>query len=204
MATDIAKIHIGQGDVWLGGTAPAAGGDMTDPTSSTVNTMTSLFAAPTSGGTAVGFTNGPATLTYKPTYYNVETEQAFAEVLVIPTAEECSVDFVMLEASYTNLNRAMGQATSEVNAGAPVNNVNFVGGKATVTTFLLALCSRKRTATGYYLLTVYQVYSMDGVALNFERRKEMQNKVTMRALADTSRPVGDQLFQLAEFTANPA
>jgi hypothetical protein len=204
MATDIAKIHIGQGDVWLGGTAPTAGLDLTDPTSSSINTMTTNFAAPTSGGTAVGFTNGPATLTYKPTYYNVETEQAFAEVLVIPTAEECSVEFTMLESSYTNLNKAMGQATSEVNAGVPINNTNFVGGKATVNTFLLALNSRKRTGIGYYLLTVYQVYSMDGVALNFERRKEMQNKVTMRALADTARPVGDQLFQLAEFTANPA
>jgi hypothetical protein len=204
MATDIAKIHIGQGDVWLGGTAPTAGLDLTDPTSSSINTMTTNFAAPTSGGTAVGFTNGPATLTYKPTYYNVETEQAFAEVLVIPTAEECSVEFTMLESSYTNLNKAMGQATSEVNAGVPINNTNFVGGKPTVNTFLLVLNSRKRTGTGYYLLTVYQVYSMDGVTLNFERRKEMQNKVTMRALADTSRPVGDQLFQLAEFTANPA
>jgi hypothetical protein len=204
MATDITKIHIGQGDVWLGGTAPTAGLDLTDPTSSSINTMTTNFAAPTSGGTAVGFTNGPATLTYKPTYYNVETEQAFAEVLVIPTAEECSVEFTMLESSYTNLNKAMGQATSEVNAGVPINNTNFVGGKPTVNTFLLVLNSRKRTGTGYYLLTVYQVYSMDGVTLNFERRKEMQNKVTMRALADTSRPVGDQLFQLAEFTANPA
>lgn len=203
MATDIAKIHIGQGDVWLGGTAPTGGTDMTDPTSSVVNSMTSLFAAPASGGTAVGFTNGPATLTYKPTYYNVETEQAFAEVLVVPTAEECSVDFVMLEASYTNLNKAMGQATSAVNVTGG-SNTNFVGGKPTVTTFLLALCSRKRTATGYYLLTIYQVYSMDGVALNFERRKETQNKVTMRALADVTRPTGDQLFQLVEFAANPA
>lgn len=204
MATDLAKIHIGQGDMWLGGTPPAAGGDLTDPTSSSINTMATNFTAPTSGGTAVGFTNGPATLTYKPTYYMVETEQAFAEVLVIPTAEECSLDFTMLEASYTNLNKAMGQATSEVNAGAPVNNTNFVGGKATVTTQLLVLNSRKRTGVGYYLLSMYQVYSMDGVALNFERRKETQNKVTMRALADTSRPVGDQLFQLAEYTANPA
>lgn len=201
MATDVTKIHIGQGDVWLGGTAPAAGGDLTDPTTSAVNSMASLFTAPTSGGTAVGFTNGPATLTYKPTYYLVETEQAFSEVIVTPTSEECSLDFVMLEASYTNLANAMGQATTATGAG--VNKV-YVGSKSTVTTNLLVLNSRKRTGTGYYILTVYQTYSMDGVALNFERRKETQNKVTMRALANTARPVGDQLFQLVEYTANPA
>lgn len=203
MATDVAKIHIGAGDIWLGGTPPAAGVDLNDPTTSTVNTMATNFTAPTSGGTHVGFTNGPATLTYKPTYYNVETEQAFAEVVVTPTAEECSLEFVMLEASYTNLANAMGQGTTEVNVGPPANNAIFVGSKPTLATRLLVMNSRKRSGAGYYILTVYQTYSMDGVALNFERRKETQNKVTMRALADTTRPVGDQLFQLAEFTANP-
>ncbi len=200
MATDVTKIHIGQGDIWLGGTPPTAGVDLTDPTTSAVNSMTANYAAPTSGGTYVGFTNGPATLTYKPTYYMVETEQAFSEVVVTPTAEECSLDFVMVEASYTNLANVMGQATTSTGGGA---NKIYVGSKATVTTQLLAMSSRKRSGTGYYILTIYQVYSMDGVSLNFERRKETANKVNMRALANTARPVGDQLFQLVEYTANP-
>jgi hypothetical protein len=85
-----------------------------------------------------------------------------------------------------------------------VNNAIFVGSKATMTYPLIVLCSRKRTGTGYYLLSVYQVYSMDGASINFERRRETQNKVTMKALADLTRPVGDQLFQLADFAANPA
>src|ERR1035437_7031349 len=100
MAADVTKIHIGQGEIYFGGTAPAAGGDLTDPTSSSVNSMLTGFTAPTSGGTYVGFTSGPATLTYKPTYYMVDTEQAFSEVVITPTAEECTLDFTMLEASY--------------------------------------------------------------------------------------------------------
>ncbi len=200
MATNKAYVQIGQGDVWLSGTAPAAGGDPTDPTTSTLNTMLTGFTAPTSGGTAVGFTNGPATLTFKPTYYMVETEQAFAEIMVVPTAEEATADFTMQEQSYFNLNKAMGQATSHIGAGF---NANHVGGKGSVATGLLVLNSRKTTLIGYYILTMYQVYSMDGVTLNFERRKEMQTKVNMRSLADTTRPVGDQLFQLVEYTANP-
>lgn len=200
MAADVTKIHIGQGDIWLGGTAPAAGVDLTDPTTSSVNSMLTGYTAPTSGGTYVGFTNGPATLTYKPTYYMVETEQAFSEVIVTPTAEEATLDFIMLEASYTNLANAMGQASTAVSGG---HNAIYVGSKATVTTNLLVLNSRKRTGTGYYILSMYQVYSMDGVALNFERRKETGNKVSMRCLANTARPVGDQLFQLVEYTANP-
>lgn len=201
MATDVSKIHIGQGDIWLGGTAPTAGVDLNDPTSSAVNSMTTNYAAPTSGGTYVGFTNGAATLTYKPTYYMVEVEQAFSEVVVTPTSEECTFDFVMQEASYTNLAKTMGQATTATGGGA---NKIYVGSKAVVTQQLLVMNSRKRSGTGYYIMTMYQSYSNDGIALNFERRKETQNKTTMRALADTTRPVGDQLFQLVEYTANPA
>jgi hypothetical protein len=200
MATDKTKVQIGQGDVWIGGTPPAAGIDLTDPTTSALNSMVTGFTAPTSGGTAVGFTNGPTTLVYKPTYYLVESEQAFAEILVVPTAEEASVDLIMLEASYQNLKFAMGQATSHVASGV---NANHVGGKGAVTTQMLVVAARKTSLVGYYILSVYQVYSMDGVSLNFERRKEMANKVVMRALADTSRPVGDQLYQMAEYTANP-
>ena len=202
--TDITKIHIGQGEVWFGGTAPAAGGDPNDPTTSSVNAMTTNFAAPVSGGAYVGFTNGPATLLYKPTFYNVETEQAFATVLVTPTAEEASLEFTMEEQSYTNLALGMSQATTSVVVGPPQRNNIFVGSKATMTFRVLTLLSRKRTGTGYYILTMYQTYSMDGATLNFERRKETQNKVVMHCLADLTRPTGDQLFQLAEYAANPA
>lgn len=204
MATDVTKIHIGQGEIWIGGTAPAAGGDPNDPTTSTVNTMTSGFAAPTSGGTYVGFTNGPATLSYRPTFYSVETEQAFSEVIVTPTAEEAMLEFTMLEASYQNLSHALTQGTTGVDAGPPASNTIFVGSKATMTYPVLAMSSRKRTGVGYYLLTMYQVYSMEGASLNFERRAETQNGVQMKCLADTTRPIGDQLFQLAEFPADPA
>lgn len=200
MATTKAYVQIGQGDVWAGGTPPAAGSDPTDPTTSALNSMLTGFTAPTSGGTAVGFTNGPTTLAFKPTYYMVETEQAFAEILVVPTAEEASVAMTMSEASRFNLSLAMGQATTHTAAGV---NAIHVGGKGSVPTNLIVVAARKTLLVGYYILSVYQAYSMDGADLNFERRKEMQNKVTLRALADTTRPTGDQLYQMAEYTANP-
>lgn len=201
-AIDQQKIQIGQGDIWVGGTAPAAGSDPLDPTSSTVNTMTTGFNAPASGGTYVGATNGAATLTYRPTYYNVVTEQAFADVVTIPTAEETTLAFNALEMTYQNIQTALSQSTTL--AGGAAGNVNFVGSKPGVTTAVVVLCSRKRTGTGYFLLTIYQGYSSEGVAINFERRAESRLPVTIRALADLSRPEGDQLFQLAEFPSNPA
>lgn len=200
MATNPAYVQIGQGDVWIGGTPPAAGVDLTDPTTSALNTMVTGYTAPTSGGTAVGLTNGPATLLYKPTYYMVISEQAFAEIIVIPTSEETTLDFMMMEVSYQNLHTVMGQSATKTGGGY---NANYVGGLLTVTPRLAVLNSRKRSGVGYYITSIYQAYSQDGISAAFDRRKEVTLKTLLRALADTTRPVGDQLFQIVEYTANP-
>ena len=203
MAATVANIHIGQGELWVGGTPPAAGSDPNDPTAGTpsvFNSMTTNYAAPTSGGTGVGFTNGAATLTYRPTYYMVETEQAFAEVVTIPTNEETSLAATLLEATYTNIATAWGQGTTRTTGGA---QGIYVGSKSVVSTKVVVLHSRKRSGTGYYILTLYVSYSMEGAAVPFERRAEMRIPVTMRAQADLTRPIGDQLFQLVAYDANP-
>jgi hypothetical protein len=206
-----SKVHIGPGDVWVTSdltAVPAAGGDLSDPTSSSLMAMASGFTQPTTAANPswryVGATQNVATLTYRPTFYMVESEQAFAPIITTPTAEEATVAFTMLEADYRNLALGMSQATTEVNAGAPVNNAIFVGGKTTVTQNVVVLCSRKRSGTGYFLLTVYQAYSAEGVALPFARREEMRIAATLNALADATRPVGDQLFQLVDYAANPS
>jgi hypothetical protein len=208
MATpDVTKIQIGHGDIWVGGTAPAGGSDLTDPnagTPSALNTAASLFTAPSSGGTYVGFTNGPANLAYRPTYYMVETEQAFAEVAVVPTGEEASLTFNAQEVTYLNLKNAYGQATTRVTVGPPASNAVFVGSKPTVSQQLAVLISRKRSGVGYFILSLYQSYSFAGATTNFERRAETRIPTELRCLADLTRPVGDQLFQLVEYPANPA
>lgn len=210
--TNLNNIHLAPGDIWVTSdltAAPAGGGDLNDPTSSSLMTFTSGYGAPSTSASPawryVGFTNGPATLAFRPTYYMVETEQAFAEVLVVPTAEEATLTFTMQEADYRNLAISMGQATTEVNAGAPVNNALFVGGQSEVNLQVVCMLSKKRSSIGgYFVSTLYQAYSNDGANLNFERRAEQKNPVTMRCLADTTRPIGDQLFQVVDYAADPA
>ena len=203
----VANIQIGHMDLWLGGTPPTGGSDLTDPTAGTpsaFNTAAVGYTAPTSGGTYVGFTNGPATLAYRPTYYMVETEQAFAEVAVVPTGEESTLSFNAQEITLNNLKAAYGQATSRVVAGPPAANGIYVGSKPTVATQLAVGISRKQSGTGYFILSIYRAYSFAGASVNFERRAESRIPTELRALADLTRPVGDQLFQLVEYPANPA
>lgn len=208
MATpNVQNIQIGHGDIWVGGTAPTPGDDLTDPTAGTpsaLNTAATGYTGPTSGGTYVGFTNGPANLAYRPTYYMVETEQAFAEVAVVPTGEESTLSFNAQEVTLANLKVAYGQAVSRVVAGPPVANAIYVGSKPTVSTQLAVLISRKQSGTGYFIATIYRSYSFAGVTTNFERRAETRIPTELRALADLTRPEGDQLFQLVEYPANPA
>ena len=207
MAATVANIHIGQGEVWVGGTAPTGGTDLTDPTAGTpsaVNAMASSYAAPTSGGTYVGFTNGAASLNYKPTYYMVVTEQAFSEVVTIPTNEEASLAFTMVETSYANLQTAIGQGKARTVVGPPAYDAIYVGSASVISTKVVSVLSRKRSGTGYYLATLYSAYSMEGINLSLDRRAESKIPTTMRCLADVSRPQGDQLFQLVSYALNPA
>ena len=206
-AFDSTKIHIGQGDLFVGGTAPTAGTDPTDPTAGTPSalvTATTGFAGVSTTGDYVGATNGPATFTYRPTFYQVMTEQAFSEVITVPTAEETSLAFNALESTYENIHTALGQTVTRVVGTGVLSNTNYGGGLPTVPVAPVVLLSRKRSGTGYWIVCIYQGYSAEGAALNFERRAETRIPVTIRALADGNRPLGDQLFQVVEYAANPA
>lgn len=206
MAANVQNIHIGQGEIWVGGTAPLGGSDLTDPNAGTptaLNSMLTGFTAPTSGGTYVGFTNGAATFSYKPTFYLVETEQAFAEVAIVPTNEEASLKFTALEVTYQNLATVYGQVVSRVTVGPPASNAIFGGSKSVVTTKPAVLMSRKKSGVGYYLLTLYNAYSFAGGDVPFARREDTKIATELRCLADITRPDADQMFQFVDYPANP-
>jgi hypothetical protein len=206
VAANVQNIHIGQGEIWVGGTAPTGGTDLTDPNAGTptaLNTMATGFTGPTSGGTYVGFTNGAATFSYKPTFYLVETEQAFAEVAIVPTAEEASLKFTALEVTYTNLATVLGQVTTRVTVGPPASSAIFGGSKSVVPTKVAVLMSRKKSGIGYYILTLYSAYSFAGGDVPFARREDSKIATELRCLADLTRPVADQLFQFVDYPANP-
>lgn len=208
MAVDTKRIKIGEGKVFVGGTPPATGSDPNDPTAGTpvtFNTMNAGFTAPTSGGTDVGFTQGAAVLTFRVTYYMVATEQSMAEVVTVPTAEEASLAFTMLELSYANLKTAFQQATSRVTNAGLSNQIAgvTVGGKTTLTPQVVVVASRHIGDVGYTIGTLYKAFSSDGSNLGFNRAEESRLPVTMRCLADATRSRSDQLFQVVDYDAGP-
>ena len=121
----------------------------------------------------------------------VESEQAFAKIIVTPTGEEATLGFTMLEADYRNL--ALGLSGHDRGQRRRARQQRDLrrrqDGRGGVHH---RPGSRKRSGTGYFLFCGYQMYSSEGLTLPWARREETRLPVTLRMLADATRPVGDQ------------
>lgn len=185
----IKKIHVGIGLVYLGGVAPTAGN---------YNSITS--GAPTSGGQYIGSTLSAATLTYNAKYLMIEIEQAYSAVDAALESEDASLEFEMGETSADLMKTVLGQVTETTNSGAsPTNKLITAGGLNVVTPQVACMISPKRDGSGnYYITTLYKVIGAESFAMAMDKKKPSGYKIKLAALADITRPVGDQLFQQVE------
>jgi len=170
---------------------------VTPPASAAPPTIMPISAdgVPTSGD-EVGYTTGPAMFTYKQTKTPIMTEQSLNPVDVYVTSEECALVFEAMERTFKTLQLAFDNVAN----ATPGTYDLFYGGDATglssVYTTCVVLTSRRRLApTKFEILVLYKAYSVEGIVLGYTRTKESTYKVTMTALIDTTRTVGDRLFQ---------
>lgn len=187
MSQDPTKIHIGAARIFLNVTAPASGNPPT--------TLPHTDGTPSSG-TEVGYTDGPATFTYKQEKQELEAEQSLNPVDVFVTKEVCQLEFTAMEHVYNTLKTAFDN-TGTVSDGT---KDMFYGGDASglvsTLTQTVALTSRRRDApTKFETLTIYRVYNVEGLAIPYQRTTPANYKVTLKALVDTSRSLGDRVFQ---------
>lgn len=180
--TQVAR-YTTAGNVFVGCTTPA---DQV--------IMDHVAGVPT-GGVDVGSTIGESTVEYRPTIATVDIEQAFGGVAPRLTAEACTLKFTAGESTNANIKTAMQQATSTSDGG---HNYLTAGGKTGVTGQTVAIISKQADTPQYNWVCVYNVVSMDGVSLSFKKSATRQIAITFTALADPTRSVGDQLFQVVE------
>jgi hypothetical protein len=187
MAQNPSAIQIGPARIFTGVTKPATG---TPPT-----LLTHTDGVPATGD-EVGYTTGPATFTYKQVKNPIAAEQSLNPVDVYVTSEECALVFEAMERTYATLKLAFDNVSTVSDA----NKDLFYGGDSTglssVYTTCVVMTSRRRLATTKFeVLVIYKAYSVEGIQLGYTRTKESTYKVTMMALIDTTRDVGDRLFQ---------
>lgn len=187
------KKFIGQGEIYVGVTAPAA------------NTALALTAGVPATGTDVGLTSGEATLTYKPTFTGVSIEQTTGEVAPRVTNETVELKFMAAEAVVANIGLALQTGTSHTTTG-PGRTFYTVGGKVFFSNQCVVLVSPfvddGTGNTWYEWVCLYSAMSVQGLVLKYKRNDTRMIEVTFTGYPDPTRPVGDQTFQIGQQTTD--
>ena len=184
MPIDTTNINTGGAVVTIGGVIPAA-----------TNPDGDGFYWGTVSGVDVGCTTGGVTVSYTFEKNDIFCDQTLAAVESAIISEAAEVTFSMLESDAQNLQLAIQQAVRTTNVG--VDDKVGVGGITTITFVPLKLEITDNDTGNLITWTFFKVLS-NGIEINFERDNPTQVNVTFTAFADTSHPIGHQLFSIHE------
>lgn len=182
MALNPNQITVAPARIWVGGTAPVTGQFVS------VNSQ----GVPSTGGTEVGFTNGPATVTVTGEVLEVMAEQALSAVRVLQTSEEATVNFTMKELGVQLIANILRDANySTVGQAKRVTG----GGGQCIDPQVVTLVALDPCLAFYNVFVFYRAYLESDFAIPFAKAEETMIEVTLKGLSDTNRPTGDQLYQ---------
>lgn len=188
MAQNANNIEVGAGRIWIGGVVPTTG----TPPSLSVHTS-GVPSTPQTGFTEVGHTFGDSVFSTGGTYQDIESEQAFGIVDTYVDSQMCELTFVAQERVYLLL-KTLFDGVGTVTDGS--KHLFYGGGPFTVASQVVMLTAQQRKApTKWETLTIYKAQSVSGIKLTYSRKNVGRYEVKMRGVHDTSRSVGDQLYQ---------
>jgi hypothetical protein len=168
------NIHVGRGDVWIGVDVPDSG----QPVPLDAN------GAPSTGRN-IGATLAPSNWIYRPTPFEIRTQQNTGIVGYVITEEDLRIDFEVGEVTYQNLKDMLV---------TPRDQGTFVSvGGNIVPPLQSCLLVAPRRAGGYIEAMVYLAAFLEARELVFNRAGQISIRVAARGQAVTSRPYGDQL-----------
>ncbi len=185
-------------------TAPIAlGAAWTEPTTG-LTAGAALPAANTSGGFAMGASEGAAKFQFKAKLEAVRIDQETAPVDLVMTAEDATLEATLKESSLAKIIKMLehGTYSSGTDAGLPAGAQAFeeitVGGLVALPTAPLALISPRRgtaNPTKYLVACLYKAYGFAELDLSYTRTKESVYIVQFQGLADLARAQGDRVAQ---------
>lgn len=185
MALNADQVQIGPSRVWLAVTNPATGNPPTK--------MAHTAGVPASG-TEVGYTTGDTTFSKGQEVVDIDAEQANSPIISFITTEIVEVRFTAMERTFKALQSVFHNNTS-VQDGAGI----FVyggGGANTLRTQSVFFSTLRPAQSGKYeWAVVYKAYSVTGYETSYRKNAASTYAVTLRGQIDSSRDLGDQLFQ---------
>lgn len=156
----------------------------------------------TISGAYIGSTIGDSTVSYKPTFVDIQIETSTAKVEKVLNTETATVAFSVAELTSENANLAIpiGTVTTQTDplmAGQSQHNMKVGGLRLVAPQCIAAISPNRRINAGgpySYVFTGYNAIAIDGFDAPFSRSKETVWKLTFEMIAATERTIGDQLF----------
>lgn len=148
------------------------------------------------GFTEVGYTTGPATFDYKATKEEIIPEQSLIAVDVFTKEEMAQLVFTAYERVFVTLNAAFDNVGTQSDSTGDLYYAGNGTSIITPKTFTVFMSTIHRDNTAKFTwLCLYKAYSLTGIKMPFEKSKPTTYQVTMKALADVTRTLGDQVYQ---------
>src|SRR3990167_11022159 len=164
----------------------------------------------TVSGTFIGATIGDSSISYRPTFVDIQIETSTAKVEKVLNTEEARCVFSVAELTAENMKQAIPVGTLSAVDTDPLmspqkRHTLTVGGLRLLAPTCIAFISpNRRIAAGgpfSYIMCGYNAVPIDGFDAPFARGRETVWRLTYELIAATERTLGDQLFQ---FTVRPA
>jgi len=174
-ATNPLLIHVGRGEIFIDVPLPQAG----------VPVRLNVDGTPFPGGRYVGSTLDAASFIYRPTTFDIKTQQATGNVGYVTIEEDLRLEFTIGELSYENIRDT---TLSRLDQGS---GISFGGVIFPITKAVLLVAPRR--AGGFQQAMIYQAIFSEERTFQFSRTGHLALKVVARALALTFRTEGDQL-----------
>ena len=176
------NIHVGRGDVYIGVSVPAEG-----------STVPLTNGAP-ADGRSIGATLAPCVFMYRPTTFDILTQQSTGIVGYVVTEEDVRMEFEIGELTYQNLKDMFV---------TPKPQATFVSiGGLIVPVIQSALIVAPRRGGGFIEAMIYTAAFTEARDMSFNRAGAMSIKVVARAQALLTRSYGDQLGFVAPVIIN--
>lgn len=193
---DSANVIVGYGFLYTAPAGTALPSLVSQPTSSTWTSA---------GFTEVGFTDDGVTLTYTPTFKNIDVDESMSPVQIILIGEKVEVSVKLAEATLLNLQSSIAGSTLTETGGVSTLTVGNIANPITSGEIVLGFQGPAPTSlpgggTNGRVFVVYRAKATAAVSYHAQRKDKVIYNVKWEAIAKTSLAAGGQLMELIDYT----
>jgi len=175
-ATNPILIHVGRGDIYLNVPVPVVPPVILSVDGSPLNAPSAI---------AVGSTLDAARMIYRPTTFDIKTQQSTGNVGYVTIEEDLRLEFTPGELGYDTIKNT---TISRLDQGIGISLGGIIFPQ-----IMSVLIVAPRRAGGFIQAMIYQAVFSEDRTWEFRREGDTRPRVAARGQALTTRALGDQL-----------